>query len=186
MWICITTNPGIVAKRSFDPSEPNGAMQTMFVKNRRVVMPYCVTCNIVRPPRASHCHICDNCVQQFDHHCGLIGACVGRRNIRYFFLFLISTAGAAYWTVCWMLYLMISQSLNSTDLGIAIFITAVSGLSCVQLTLLVSHYVQLITRGKTQREHVKGDSLYPKVVPDGEDDFPFDNGCGSNWRHFVC
>ncbi len=27
---------------------------------------FCVTCNIVRPPKTSHCSICNNCVKNFD------------------------------------------------------------------------------------------------------------------------
>ena len=49
----------------------------------------CSTCNIIRPLRASHCGICDNCVTKLDHHCPWIGTCVGKRNYHYFFFFLI-------------------------------------------------------------------------------------------------
>ena len=48
----------------------------------------CITCNIIRPPGASHCRTCDNCVLGFDHHCYYISNCVGKRNHKYFYLFL--------------------------------------------------------------------------------------------------
>jgi palmitoyltransferase ZDHHC9/14/18 len=49
----------------------------------------CLTCNIVRPPKTSHCVICDNCIMNLDHHCFYISNCVGERNRKYFILFLI-------------------------------------------------------------------------------------------------
>ena len=49
----------------------------------------CKTCKIIRPPGASHCRICDNCVLDFDHHCIFVSNCIGKRNHKTFFLFLI-------------------------------------------------------------------------------------------------
>lgn len=50
----------------------------------------CKTCNIVRPPGASHCNTCGHCVMYLDHHCPWIGTDVGFRN---HFYFILGTAG---------------------------------------------------------------------------------------------
>ena len=74
------------------------------IKPRIFTERICTTCNIIRPPGASHCSLCDNCVLDFDHHCGYISNCVGKRNHKYFYLFVFfGILSSLYLTICQLL-----------------------------------------------------------------------------------
>ena len=55
---------------------------------------FCKVCEVVKPPRAHHCSLCNKCVLRMDHHCPWVGNCIGLLNHKLFWLFLFySIAG---------------------------------------------------------------------------------------------
>ena len=92
MFLTFFTEPGIIPKNHPDYQ---GEIKISEDDEKDITIPRiytqrkCPTCNIIRPPGASHCNVCNNCVLDFDHHCAFVSNCIGRRNHKYFYYFLL-------------------------------------------------------------------------------------------------
>jgi len=97
-FIAAFSDPGIIPRGPPPPDDDNPfrmeqqlpLTKKVEVKGMQLDTKWCDTCHIYRPIRSSHCSTCNNCVEKFDHHCPWLGNCVGRRNYRYFLLFVCS------------------------------------------------------------------------------------------------
>lgn len=141
---------------------PPPRIRNVQINNQIVKLKYCYTCKIFRPPRASHCSICDNCVDRFDHHCPWVGNCVGKRNYRYFYLFTLSLS---LLTIYIFTFDIVHVVLRSVDSGFVNTLketpgTVVEVLVCFftlwSVVGLTGFHTYLISLNQTTNEDIKG------------------------------
>ena len=140
-----------------------------------VPVKYCKSCNIWRPPRCYHCRVCDNCVETLDHHCVWLNNCVGRRNYRYFFAFVLTgTVLGLFLTFASLGHCLVYrsrmettfiQSISRWRVPFAMFIYGI--LITPYPAALLSYHLFLTGKGETTREYLnshkfaRGDRLRP-------------------------
>ena len=66
----------------------------------------CSYCRIFVPISSRHCSTCDKCTPNFDHHCRWLNSCIGERNYKLFFVFMVAAWVSIFMTFVSAVYLL--------------------------------------------------------------------------------
>jgi len=93
----------VITNRSENEEEKENTQNNIEVSNvddiQIVEIRHCTICRIDQPLRTKHCRDCGKCVATQDHHCPWLGICVGEKNKKNFYFYLVVQMGQIVWAL---------------------------------------------------------------------------------------
>jgi hypothetical protein len=169
------TDPGILPRQKINTSYVTKKEKMKYrIGGHILILNYCYSCHIYRPPRTSHCSRCNNCVESFDHHCLWLANCIGKRNYKYFFALLVCLNLNSIIQVgfcAYALHLDAKRIKNKESHGY-IFISIIGCIILYNLLIMVIfigkfivQYTYLLFKSMTFSEYSKNKfRIYPKGI----------------------
>ena len=182
-------DPGIIPRAP--PPQENvdhlSRTRNVEVNGHMVVVRYNETCNFYQPPRAHHCSVLNDCIERFDHYCPWVGTTIGKRNYRFYLVFVFSSSLLCIYTFACSAYL-VKMRADGEDTSVAealrkepgaLFMMAyvficfwfVGGLSCF--------HIYLLSKNQTTYENIR-------YSYDRNSTNPYNRGCLVNWAEVFC
>ena len=182
------TDPGILPRQGKDfYYTANRPLSRKVINGHYMLLTYCYSCSFYRPPRTSHCSVCDNCVERFDHHCLWLGTCIGKRNYKYFYILVMCLClSGLFQIICAVYYVAVEskkyRNKETNNLFIIIGFSSVGLYNILFLLfflgkLFIIHTI-LVFKNITFYEHVKNKlEIYPVN--------PFKKYLLDVWKRFI-
>ncbi|KAI9343417.1 DHHC palmitoyltransferase-domain-containing protein [Zopfochytrium polystomum] len=165
---------------------------------------FCHKCSRFKPDRSHHCSTCRTCVLKMDHHCPWINNCVGHRNYKFFYLFLLYTLLYCLFIFFTMLrqFLQAMSAMTDSNNTEPVFLPSVN-LNWLMLVLLafvfgvvltafLTIHTILLCTNKTTIEALEGpgylrreDSQSPGRRAGSNRTHIYDVGMRENWRQVM-